>query len=299
MSKNTLQSLTGRTIRAILFDFGNTLWTTADDAIWQGYEEASDQQTVAILHKYVSAKDLPTDNPVKLGHIVRKTVHERVDKLKHEHPWYEPNPTHAATEALQQLGIKAEPAVAAAVFEALRIRTPQSRVLFDDVLSTLSELQQRGFLLGVVTNRAWGGLPFLEDLQELGLLKYFDPRHMAISADLGIRKPNPAIFQHTLHALDVVAEEAVMVGDSLTADIAGAQAINVFAIWKPKPRLQVKAKAALASSGAEIDDEALLAYALREANRKRHQWAKHEIKPDLIIKHTSDLLDVFTKAGKQ
>jgi len=64
-------------------------------------------------------------------------------------------------------------------------------------------LQQRGFLLGVVTNRHYGGTPFAEDLQALGLLNYFERRHIAVSADLGMCKPNPAIFLHVLNALDV------------------------------------------------------------------------------------------------
>jgi FMN phosphatase YigB (HAD superfamily) len=299
LSKNTLQSLTGRTIRAILFDFGNTLWTTADDAIWQSYQQASNQRAAAILCEHIAAKDLPTKNHKKLGNIVHKAVLERVKELKGEQPWYEPAPVPTTMEALGQLGIKIEPPVAAAVFEALRVRTPHSRVLFDDVLSTLPELQQRGFLLGVVTNRSWGDKIFLEDVQEMGLLQYFDPCHMAISADLGIRKPNPAIFLHTLKALDVAPEEAVMVGDALTADIIGAQALNIFAIWKPDPRLLMKARTALASHKPEADDKELLAYVLHEANRKRHQSAKQEVRPDLIIEHISDLLAIFKKAGEQ
>ena len=99
-------------------------------------------------------------------------------------------------------------------------------------------LQQRGFLLGVVTNRQWGGKTFREDLEILGLLEYFQYQHMAISADLGVRKPHPAIFQHALNALCVAPEEAVMVGNSLRADIVGAQRSGIFTIWKPKPGMR-------------------------------------------------------------
>lgn len=299
MSRNTHQSLSGRTIHAILFDFGNTLWSSADDTIWRTYEEASNQRAVAILHQHVAEEDLPTVNPVELGRMVRTTIDERVRRLKREQPWHEPEPTSTSTEALRQAGIEVEPEVAAAVFEALRIRTPNSRVLFEDVPATLVELQRRGFLLGVVTNRAWGGKIFLEDVETLGLLEHFDPKNMAISADLGIRKPNPDIFRYTLRALDVLPEEAAMVGDSLTSDISGAQSLNMFAIWKPRANFLRQGRAALDNTQEEVSHEELLAATLRVANQKRQKSAKPEIKPDLIIEHISDLLEVFIRAGEQ
>jgi len=48
-----------------------------------------------------------------------------------------------------------------------------------------------------------------------GLLNYFERRHIAVSADLGMCKPNPAIFLHVLNALDVSPQETAMVGDRL------------------------------------------------------------------------------------
>ncbi len=216
----------------------------------------------------------------------------------------------------------------AALFEGLRVRIPGSRPLFDDVLSTLKELQQRGFQLGVVTNRHWGGAIFQEDLQTLGLLDYFDPRHMAISIDLGIRKPNPAIFLHVLHALDVPPEEAAMVGDSLRSDILGAQLLGLFTIWKPSPALEtavyerkvaagaISAPASTLSSrlatgsnnedrpgdlpqGMHITDDD---YVLAHIDSRAGKWDEHmqrEIKPDVRIDTLSDLLDIFVEAGKQ
>src|SRR5947199_1949139 len=84
--------------------------------------------------------------------------------------------------------------VCKAIFEALRVRVPESRPLFPDTLSTLAALQQRGFLLGIVTNRQHGGKPFFNDLRTIGLLDYFREHHIAVSADLGVRKPPPALF---------------------------------------------------------------------------------------------------------
>src|SRR5260370_31986708 len=98
----------------------------------------------------------------------------------------------------------------------------------------------------------------------MGLLDYFEYRHMAISADLGIRKPHPDIFWYALNGLHASPEEKAMVGDSLEADIIGAQKLNIFSIWRPRPAQLADAK-----------------------------QAEHAITPDVTIEHLSELLEIF------
>ena len=52
-----------------------------------------------------------------------------------------------------------------------------------------------------------------------------------ISGDLGVGKPEPAIFVHTLSQLGVTADGAVMIGDSMERDIDGAAALGIRGIW--------------------------------------------------------------------
>ncbi|HYX51629.1 MAG TPA: HAD-IA family hydrolase, partial [Ktedonobacteraceae bacterium] len=206
--------------------------------------------------------------------------------------------------ALQQLGISnANHALGEEIYEALRIRIPNSRMLFDDTLSTLTALKQRGYILGVVTNRHYGGLPFYEDLQTIGLLDFFEYEHMAISADLGIRKPNADIFMHALNKLKVKPEEAAMVGDSLKADILGAKMLNILAIWKPKASLIEEARAAWVASHEACENESipgftdddLLTY-VHNRDGLKHQQFQNDLKPDFIIKNLRDLLAIFKSA---
>jgi HAD-hyrolase-like len=68
---------------------------------------------------------------------------------------------------------------------------------------------------------------------------------MAISADLGVRKPYPAIFLHALTALNVKPEHAVMVGDSLAADMVGGLNLGIFSAWKPKAKVRAQIPAHL------------------------------------------------------
>ena len=216
-------------------------------------------------------------------------------------------------EALHDLGIEhADRYMGAAIYEALRMRIPVSRVLCADTLATLAALKERGYLLGVVTNRHYGGEPFHEDLQEMGLLDYIDYAHMAISADLGIRKPHPEIFMHALRSLNVAPQEAAMVGDQLRADIGGAKALHIQAIWKPKPRCAKKpdrhlhsARAVLlahelsalntdaaAQAEPELPDPYMLSYVL-DREEDLSPALRTALTPDAIIEHLSDLLTLF------
>ncbi len=70
-------------------------------------------------------------------------------------------------------------------------------------------------------------------LEESGYEKYFDL--ILCSRDLGIRKPNPLIFKHVLGKLGVKSDEAIHVGDSIEADMYGAQEAGITGIWIKSP----------------------------------------------------------------
>ena len=55
--------------------------------------------------------------------------------------------------------------------------------------------------------------------------------HTLISEEVGINKPQPEIFRIALERNGITAEEAVMIGDSYTSDIAGAKAAGIDQIW--------------------------------------------------------------------
>lgn len=90
---------------------------------------------------------------------------------------------------------------------------------------TLAALRAQGLRVGLVSNTIWPGELHLEDLAEAGLLQHLE--HTIFSGDLGIWKPNRAIFEHALHALGVAPHEAVFVGDNPREDILGAQAVGM------------------------------------------------------------------------
>jgi HAD superfamily hydrolase (TIGR01549 family) len=277
----------------MLFDCGETLWTRNDKLVCHALEQVANWRALALLYAQSGSQTIQIT-----GEQLRSAVETRVRQLRNVTPEHEPDFALATLEALRQLGFSlVDYDLGASIFEALRVRYHEARCLFDDTHSTLAALRKRGFLLGIVTNRAYGGQAFTEDLSAFGLLKYMEYPQVAVSADLRMRKPNPEIFLHTLRALNVPPEEGVMVGDSLRADVCGAQQLNMFAVWKPKMRLRAEARSSLPEGVQRLDNDYLLQYAQRLDSKKEH-WSGPLI-PDLIIEHLSELLDVFLKAGKQ
>jgi HAD superfamily hydrolase (TIGR01549 family) len=324
LPEKLIPALAGRTVRCLLFDLGDTLWSRKDMAVWERLENAANVRAVTVLRECVTSPSLPNLNEVTLGKRLRESVDECLRNLIRQDPGFEPSGGLAIVQVLQRWGIEeVDVGSGEAIFEALRVRIPESRPLFDDVLPTLRALRQRGFQLGVVSNRHWGGKIFQEDLQTIGLLDYFDPRHMAISVDLGVRKPDSAIFLHALNALDVAPEHAVMVGDSLLSDIVGGKMLGIFTVWKPKPSVRTQAQL-IASGAASRGHQALTPaesasgnlpddlppgmhitdddYVLAHVQSREGKWDQHlhdHAKPDLIIENLSDLLDVFIEVGEQ
>ncbi len=60
--------------------------------------------------------------------------------------------------------------------------------------------------------------------------------HTIISEEVGINKPQPEIFRIALDLNHIQPSEAVMIGDSYSSDIAGAQSAGIDQIWlNPNP----------------------------------------------------------------
>jgi len=81
--------------------------------------------------------------------------------------------------------------------------------------------------LGIVSNNILAEQE--SKLDEFGIRALVNA--LVVSADVGVSKPDPAIFGIALVRLGVTAGEAVMVGDSWASDIVGAAAAGLRAVW--------------------------------------------------------------------
>ena len=66
-------------------------------------------------------------------------------------------------------------------------------------------------------------------LEKSKILHYFD--QVITSESVGVKKPNPKIFHHSLKAANAEPENSMMIGDNLEADIIGAQHIGMQTIF--------------------------------------------------------------------
>ena len=99
---------------------------------------------------------------------------------------------------------------------------------YDDARELLPSLRDRGYRLGVVTNSIFPAHLIQVKVNQIGFAGYFDA--FVSSADLGLAKPNPVIFERAVADLRIDPHEALFVGDRVETDIAGARAAGLRAI---------------------------------------------------------------------
>jgi HAD superfamily hydrolase (TIGR01662 family) len=293
---------TEKMVRCILFDFGNTLWTSNPKA-YENADRLARQHAVQVVSSYIDPQRFPVADLAEFGLLLQQQIYHEARQRTRQQIGDEPDFADTTITALEQLGLpRLDRAAGDAIFEALRIRIPETRFIFPDTYTTLAGLQERGYILGVVTNRFYGGESFQEDMRQIGFDRYFDLSAMAVSADLGVRKPNPDIFLHALRRLGVSPHEAVMVGDSLHADIRGANRLDMLSVWRAQERVREELRASYASGeqGSEpqnADDLAREKEAVLQRAQTHSYWepdqTSSDIRPDAIIYHLSELLELF------
>ena len=98
--------------------------------------------------------------------------------------------------------------------------------LHEDVVPCLEALRESGYRLGVIANQP---SQVRGAMARDGLVGFFEV--WGVSDDLGLHKPDPALFVHALATARVAPSRAVMVGDRLDYDIRPAQAAGMRTIW--------------------------------------------------------------------
>lgn len=102
---------------------------------------------------------------------------------------------------------------------------PEHYCLFDDVMECLTKVSERGFKMGVISNFA----PTLRNiLQSKGILHFFDP--VIVSTEVGLEKPNPAIFRLALERAGLAAQEVLYIGDHDRNDLWAPAQIGIDAL---------------------------------------------------------------------
>ncbi len=208
-------------IDVVLLDLGNTLYfdpkpwpdilRRADAALWDSLRASGVEADRAALYgEYASLIDL-----YNADH--RKDLSERTTR-------------RVLADLLERGGYRASEGTLREALRAMYAVTQANWVLEPEAIPLLESLKERGFRLGVVSNAADE-----DNTQTLidkgGIRSYFEI--IVSSAAFGRRKPDPGIFRFALDHFGVAAARAVMVGDTYEADIVGAKAVGMHAIWMP------------------------------------------------------------------
>ncbi|MFI7648257.1 HAD family hydrolase [Micromonospora sp. NPDC049460] len=115
-----------------------------------------------------------------------------------------------------------------------RHRMPQLVSCSAEDLAGLAKLRRQDWKIGIVTNGMTDNQ--LGKIRNTGLDRHVDA--WCISHDVGIRKPDPRIFQLAAHRCGLTLDGGGwMIGDSLILDIAGGACAGLRTVWIPEPRL--------------------------------------------------------------
>jgi HAD superfamily hydrolase (TIGR01509 family) len=206
-------------IKAILFDMFDTLMLIEKDHEFYA-------PSLKRMYRYLCSQGVT----VPFEKFEETYISER-DKLfaaadlKYEEPHF--NVRIAAT--LKTLGYNynvKSPIVAAATFEFCE--EFMKYVKIDSEAEATLKTLKKNFGLGMVSNFA---IPecVLKLLKRGGIDHYFDI--IVVSGAVNRRKPHEEIFKSALKLMSLSAAEAVFVGDTIDADIEGAKAVGMKAVY--------------------------------------------------------------------
>jgi putative hydrolase of the HAD superfamily len=226
-------------IRAVFFDWGNTLaaWEFDPELFVEGHVRG-----LAALGPQAPPQEVFTEAfgervlPLLLG-----PGEDEVDYVAE------------VGSLLASLGVDADDGAVWRFVEAEhRIWRPTHRIE-PDVIDLLDALRDRDLKVGLVSN-VFDPPSLMHGLfAELGLLARLDA--VALSTEVGKRKPHPAIFASALGQAGVLPAEAVMVGDRLREDVGGAQEAGLAAIqaaWFARDGSGAATPAATAEAPADV-----------------------------------------------
>lgn len=202
-------------VKGLIFDYGGTLDTGGDhwsEIIWNAYQEAGVAVDKAEFREaYVYAeRELARERHILPAHDFHDML---LIKMRIELEWLASN------------GYMSPDAVEAKTEETARICYEAARGSVANATPVLEALSQRYPM--VLVSNFYGNIETV--LEDFGVRKYFQA--IIESAVMGIRKPDPRIFEHGVKALGLLPEETLVIGDSYRKDIVPAESIGCQAIW--------------------------------------------------------------------
>ncbi len=99
----------------------------------------------------------------------------------------------------------------------------------DGISEVLDTLEKHRILTGIISNSAFPAVIMRKELEKHGLADRF--RFVIASADYGIRKPHPRIFEIAAKKLGLEPADIWFAGDKPQYDVVGAAGAGMFPVW--------------------------------------------------------------------
>jgi len=209
-------------IRAVIFDLGNTLMRPVAPDLWPEVIRRGNQA----LMDFLCEKDILEECDTFMMEFNQR-LHQYYDER--DALMIETSTFLVLKELLYEKGYTTIPDnIIREGLDAHYAITQKNWQLEDDTIACLSTLQQQKYKMGLVSN-AGDDRDVFQLVEKFNIDPYFD--FILTSAACGYRKPHQRIFQLALENFNVSAENVAMVGDTLDADILGANQMGMYSIW--------------------------------------------------------------------
>ena len=214
-------------IRAVIFDMYETLVTQLQSPLYYGTQIAQD---LGLTPEVFLPEWRKTEEDRATG---KRTFEEVMEMLMRQHGIYTQENYRRVTD--RRIGVQ----------------TDSFSHLHPQILPLLRELKERGIRIGLITNC------FSEEaklIRESELFPFFDAP--CLSWELGIRKPDPAIYHACLEMLGIPAENCLYVGDGGSRELETAGSLGMQALqatWYRREGFE-KYQAAIRPEFSQISD---------------------------------------------
>jgi HAD superfamily hydrolase (TIGR01509 family) len=209
-------------VTGVILDFHGTLVDTHDPADW-----------VAAARQYLAERGLPVPEAAHDPGLARH-LHEIWNHADTFDPASTRDLSHERHRDVFARAVELHRPSDSGLIEALYAVMPRQWVPFADTVPVLRALKARGVRMVLLSNI---GVDIRPRLAETGLADLLDD--VVLSYEVGLVKPDPAIFGHALERLGRPASQALMIGDSAHADVGGT-ALGIRTLILPRTPRRVR-----------------------------------------------------------
>jgi putative hydrolase of the HAD superfamily len=206
-------------IRAVLLDYGHTLvdLQRPESHLLEAYHAINHRLETELEREIPQAADLIEGVSIRVDDAITESYQGGAEQ--------EVDIAELYRDALGVMGLNVEPELLEWVIDQEQVAWFNGVLPSPHTRHVLETLKARGLRLCIVSNAAFPPRSMRDQLRHHDLFDFFDAT--VYSSELGLRKPNVAIYEEALRLVDVAPEEAVFVGDRLREDVMGPRKVGL------------------------------------------------------------------------